>query len=351
MGRLNRIWFRKDIGWWMVTLGGEKIRLAQGRANKKLADQKFHELAALRHTAPDSPSARVADIIEKFLACNRPRLSAETMRNYDWYGQAFAEHSGFLLASELKGHHVTDFVSKEGWGETTQYNARRSLFRIFHWAEEEGLLPQNPLKGMKRGKPTPRNRAMKESEFRTLMKGEPKVRFKTFLFALWATGCRPKEARTLKWDQVREDRWVLREHKTAHKTKKPRIVYLNPPMQRLMAVLRRDATSEHVFLNMYGKPWTMNAVRLRMHRLKEKLGLSDDVCTYLIRHAFGTNAIVNGVDVATVAELMGHTSLEMVSSVYLHLADQHKHLQDAVAKATGRPAPAKPQQDGTRSVA
>ena len=46
MGRLNRIWFRKDIGWWMVTLGGEKVRLATGRQNKTLAQQKFHELTA-----------------------------------------------------------------------------------------------------------------------------------------------------------------------------------------------------------------------------------------------------------------------------------------------------------------
>jgi hypothetical protein len=49
----------------MVTLGGEKIRLAQGWPNKKLADKKFHELAAVRHTAPESPTARVADIIEE----------------------------------------------------------------------------------------------------------------------------------------------------------------------------------------------------------------------------------------------------------------------------------------------
>jgi hypothetical protein len=133
MGRDNRIWFRKDVGWWMVTVGGEKIRLAEGRLNKKLAEQKFHELAAIRTQSPTSPKARVADIIEKFLACNRPRLSAETMRSYDWHGQAFAEHAGYLLATELKPHHVTDFVSKGSWGPTTQYNARRSLFRIFSW--------------------------------------------------------------------------------------------------------------------------------------------------------------------------------------------------------------------------
>ena len=55
---------------------------------------------------------------------------------------------------------------------------------------------------------------------------------------------------------------------------------------------------------------------------------------YLLRHAFGTNAVLNGVDVATVATLMGHASLDMVSRVYVHLADQHQHLNEAVEKAT-----------------
>jgi integrase len=57
------------------------------------------------------------------------------------------------------------------------------------------------------------------------------------------------------------------------------------------------------------------------------------------------------VDVATVAELMGHTSLEMVSTVYLHLADEHKHLHDAVEKATKPLASAKLRQGGLPSSA
>jgi len=45
MARSNKIWFRKDVGWWMVTLGGAKTRLVEGKKNRKLAEDKFHELA------------------------------------------------------------------------------------------------------------------------------------------------------------------------------------------------------------------------------------------------------------------------------------------------------------------
>lgn len=28
MSRPNKVWFRTDVGWWMVTLNGQRIRLA-----------------------------------------------------------------------------------------------------------------------------------------------------------------------------------------------------------------------------------------------------------------------------------------------------------------------------------
>ncbi len=52
MSRPNKIWFRKDIGWWMVTVDGKKIRLAEGKPNRKKAEQKFHELKAVQAMPP-----------------------------------------------------------------------------------------------------------------------------------------------------------------------------------------------------------------------------------------------------------------------------------------------------------
>ena len=98
MARPNKIWFRKDTGWWMVTLGGQKVKLVQGRENKKPAEDKFHEFAVVRIHAPEKSSARAADVIEAFLAWADTRLTDETLRNYTWYGQIFfSKHSGIFL--------------------------------------------------------------------------------------------------------------------------------------------------------------------------------------------------------------------------------------------------------------
>jgi hypothetical protein len=149
MSRPNKIWFRKDIGWWMVTLGGKKVRLAEGKANKKLAEQKFHGLKAVTPNAPESTAARVADLIEAFLVWSKFHRSAETNRNHVWYVQAFAEHSGYLLASDVRPIHLTRWIDGKKWNQTTQRNARRSIYRAFAWACDKGIITTNPLKGMR----------------------------------------------------------------------------------------------------------------------------------------------------------------------------------------------------------
>ena len=155
--------------------------------------------------------------------------------------------------------------------------------------------------------------------------------FVDYLFALRDTGARPNEARDLLWSHVQPDRWVLTKHKTSRKVQKDRVVILTDAMQAMMERLKGNGHT-HVFLNTEGQPWTKNAVRLQMTRLREKLGLADDLCAYLARHGFGTRAILNGVNPPVVAELMGHNSLEMVSKVYVHLADEHAYLKAAVEK-------------------
>jgi site-specific recombinase XerD len=53
----------------------------------------------------------------------------------------------------------------------------------------------------------------------------------------------------------------------------------------------------------------------------------------LHRYTFATEALANGVSLAQVAELMEHTSTEMVWSVSGHLADRLSYVRDAARKA------------------
>ncbi|MCA9185697.1 MAG: site-specific integrase [Pirellulaceae bacterium] len=321
MPRPNKIWFRKDTGWWMITIAGRKHRSAKGRENKDEAQRKFHELMAVRHEPVHVATPRVADLVESFLAYSQKRCAPDTYRNHRYYCQRFAEACGPRLVSELKPHHITWWMDKQStWNQTTEHNARRLAHRVMSWGVEEGLIPSNPLKGMKIPPGKIRQRSLTPEEFKAIM-SKAHGPFRILVWSLRQTGCRPSEAYRLTWDQVREDRWILFQHKTGEKTRKPRVIYLTPAMQRLMKYLRTRSNSQNVFVNSRGQAWNTNAVRFRMKRIKDACNLAADVCPYLLRHTFGTVAVMNRLNSSTVAELMGRTSTEMIDRVYVHLAD------------------------------
>ena len=224
MARPSRPWHREQTGWWMVKIGGKQTKLVQGpkdEAHRLLAEEKFAEIRKLSRTAPQAHNARVADLVDAFLVWSRDNLAEDTHRVNVYYLQLFAEACGQKPAGVLIPYDVENWVGGKKaageWGDTTVYNAKKAAFRVFSWAQRMKLLPDNPLAGMPRPKPKPRQRAITAAEFGKLYEyaGAP---LRDILLALYLTGARPKEARDLTWEHVRDDRWVIPEHKTAKKT-------------------------------------------------------------------------------------------------------------------------------------
>ena len=65
--------------------------------------------------------------------------------------------------------------------------------------------------------------------------------------------------------------------------------------------------------------------------VRKAAGISDDAKLYGLRHGFGTRAVLNGVDIKTLSELLGPTTTKM-SEHYLHIAGQTPHLARAIEK-------------------
>lgn len=170
--------------------------------------------------------------------------------------------------------------------------------------------------------------------------GIPDAPFRMFFFALWRTGARPGEVRKVEAGHVNLDAgvWVFppRRHKTGKKTGRPRVIVLTPPMVKLTRLLMARHPSGPLFRNTDGNPWTKSAVRLRFCRLRKRLGLDDRIVAYLLRHGFCTDALERGVPIATVAELLGHTTTNTIAKHYSHLTEKTEHLRLAALQATRR---------------
>jgi integrase len=154
--------------------------------------------------------------------------------------------------------------------------------------------------------------------------------------ALRLTGCRPNEIRAVRIEHIAADYscFVLRAHKNARKTGKVRTVYLSSGAKRLLQTVIADRKEGFVFLDRHGKQFTQNAIRCIFRRLREKLELGEDepVNSYSFRHTWATNALIRGIPVATVAELMGN-SVKMVEKHYGHLVKQPSHLLEMMERS------------------
>lgn len=74
--------------------------------------------------------------------------------------------------------------------------------------------------------------------------------------------------------------------------------------------------SNHLFLSLAGEPITANTVKQLFARLAKTSGVPR-LHAHLCRHTFATNYLMNGGDIFSLREILGHTTFEMVNH-YLH---------------------------------
>jgi site-specific recombinase XerD len=86
---------------------------------------------------------------------------------------------------------------------------------------------------------------------------------------------------------------------------------------------------DKLFLSANGKPMTANSVKLMFSRLARSSGVNR-LHAHLCRHTFAINYLLNGGDIFSLKEILGHSSLDMVNH-YLHFttsqiaAQHHKY--------------------------
>jgi len=147
------------------------------------------------------------------------------------------------------------------------------------------------------------------------------------------TGLRIGELVNLKMDDVHMDEGYL---KVLGKGDKERIVPIGKFVQmELLHYIEKirpqpyGSDYDKLFLSRGGKPITVNTVKLVFSRLARSSGVNR-LHAHLCRHTFAINYLLNGGDIFSLREILGHTTLEMVNN-YLHFtssqitAQHHKY--------------------------
>jgi site-specific recombinase XerD len=147
---------------------------------------------------------------------------------------------------------------------------------------------------------------------------------------LWSTGCRPQEARILEARHIHDDIVIFAINESKGE-KHQRVLFLTPDSQTITNKLIAKYPTGPLFRNRNGRAWTKDAIKCALTRISKKVGFR--VIAYGARHAYATNALINGVDSISVSHLMGHRSPAMVSQVYSHLAQNHEFLKKQARNA------------------
>lgn len=247
---------------------------------------------------------------------------------------------------DLRPFHITRWLdSRPGWGQSTRRGAITAVKRALNWATDEGLIPANPLKAVKKPPVKRRDKVLTPEEQRAIASAPRDEAFRHFVLALRLTGCRPGEVASVTAAEVDLDAgtWTLRRHKSVKKTQRPHVVYLPPELVELCRQLMALRPAGPLFLNSRGKPWSRNSIRCRFRRLRKKLNLDRGVTAYAYRHSYATAGLEAGVPLATMAELLGHADATMLNEHYNHLDQKAAHLREAARRAAGpfqfRPCP------------
>jgi site-specific recombinase XerD len=155
------------------------------------------------------------------------------------------------------------------------------------------------------------------------------ARNQTLFMVLLDTGLRIGELVNLKVDDVHMDEGYL---KVMGKGKKERIVPIGNNAQRaLQRYLFRfrpksaNALNNNVFLSNSSQPLTENSMKLMFSRLAHRSGVYR-LHAHLCRHTFATRFLINGGDVFSLQQILGHSTLEMVRR-YVNLASNHIAIQ------------------------
>jgi len=309
------------------------------------------------HISTQKSAQQLSKCIDYYEVCNR--AEGKSPKTISWYSANLRRFRNYLKSRHLPdlldnidikllreyviyllkkkrfdGHPYTP-VQIEPLSSATVHGHVRTLRAFFGWLVAEGLIQNNPAKDLKPLKVTKKvittlSDQEIESILNTLSPTNPSdARNRTIFMILLDTGLRIGELINLNTGDTHMDEGFL---KVMGKGKKERIVPIGSnaqrALQRYLFRYRPNPTlsrTDNVFLSIHGDPLTENSIKLMFARLAQRSGIKR-LHAHLCRHTFATWFLINGGDVSTLQQILGHSTLEMVRH-YVNLASNQVAIQ------------------------
>ncbi len=334
-----------------------KREASDAEANRRSEEQKKFELAKAGSGVAAAPPKTLAMLLEEFFRQHvDKKLAPKTIERY--HEQA-AYLNPELLAMQLAD--ITPLHLNREWNRLLQNGGRtrrdktprplsaksvRSIAGVvssaFLRAVKWGLLQTNPVSNSEPPVPKKhRGMALLPTEQMLLIESASGPSYlPMFLELSAATGARRGELLALRWSDIEGGDVLITRSltQTRHslefkgtKTERPR--QINIPESVLVPLeahrkrqneFRRQFGPDYradlnlIFANPDGTPLKPDSVSAAVSLLCRRLGLPKGVSLHTLRHSHGSVLLADGVDLPTVSERLGHSSVRVTADIYSH---------------------------------
>jgi integrase/recombinase XerC len=274
------------------------------------------------------------------------------------YGRDLEQFQGFLEANgasletpaEVTKAHVRRFLKDLHLQRVAKSSVSRKLSTLrtfFKYLAKSGLVPANPVAGVKNPKQDSRHpKALNVDQALALMEagagdGPRALRDLALAELLYGSGLRISEALGLDIEDLELPSSVVR---VMGKGSKERMAPLSDAsrerLRRYLGVRMEFNASpnEHaLFLGDRGARLQRRQANRILERLAALAGLPEHVHPHMLRHSFATHLLESGADLRSVQELLGHARLTTTQR-YTHLnLDQLTQVYDKAHPKSGTP--------------
>jgi len=266
----------------------------------------------------------LSSLIKKYLSYCQAHHSTRTYQGIDSVAiKEFLEFIGDIPVRSIAPFQIEEWKNsllKKGNSKRTINRKLQTVKAMFNRAAEWDLISMNPLRHTKYftfHKRPPR--FLSKEEIQRLLEASQNYRKRDVILFLLYTGCRKGEMEKLRWEDINFEQGYIEIKKT--KTKEFRRIPLHPELKKLL--LERERKGDYVF-------GTQNNL-LRDTKKVYKQAKIKNASIHTLRHTFASHLALQGVDLKTIAELLGHSSVR-TTEIYAHLSPDH--LKTAVDKLT-----------------
>lgn len=225
---------------------------------------------------------------------------------------------GDMPIEEIKPLDCQRCINQQIGHSAYQINQTKQMMNfLFERAIDNDLITKNPSRNITKPRGTKKSRRSLTNEEREVFLRAIEEPINLPFAFMYYCGLRPSESRNIKEEDITEVAGVPALHIRGTKTKNAvRDVPLPNDLSRL---IQKSLKSQNRGSEGYLCDISPDAFWKRWRKLKKQMGDADGLVPYCLRHTFCTDLMKKGVDIRVAQKLMGHSTIDLTSTIYSHL--------------------------------